>query len=87
MYSISPKKAPTETEPAEVPMGEQLNQAQKHELRELVGRNQDVFSSEPEHTNLVKHSIIREKGEVATLLHTESKERGCQDRGKNNVES
>ena len=42
MYSISPKKATTETKPAEVPLGEQLSQVQKQELRELVGRNQDT---------------------------------------------
>ena len=29
LYSISPKKATTETKPAEVPLGEQLSQAQK----------------------------------------------------------
>lgn len=45
LYSISPKKATTETKPAEVPLGEQLSQAQQQELTEFVGRNQDVFSS------------------------------------------
>ncbi|XP_038844465.1 beta-1,3-glucosyltransferase-like [Salvelinus namaycush] len=39
------QKPTAETKPAEVPLGEQLSQAQKQELRELVGRNQDVFSS------------------------------------------
>ena len=61
------KKATTETEPAEVPMGEQLSQAQKQELRGLVGRNQDVFSSEPRHTDLVQHRIITKPGKKVKL--------------------
>jgi hypothetical protein len=69
MYStlISQKKVTTETKLVEVPMGEQPSQAQKQELRELVGRNRDVFSSEPGHTNLVQHSIITEPGKKVKL--------------------
>ncbi|XP_023856777.1 uncharacterized protein [Salvelinus sp. IW2-2015] len=82
------EKATTETEPAEVTMEEQLSQVKKQELRELVGRKQDVFSSEPGHTDLAQHHHrTQEKGEVETLPHTGSKERGCQDRGKNDVGS
>lgn len=64
LYSISPKKATTETKPAEVSLGEQLNEAQKQELRELVGRNQEVFSSEPGHTDLVQHNITDPRKKV-----------------------
>ena len=62
-----PQKAITETKPTEVPMGDQLSQAQKQELTELVGRNQDVFSSKPGHTTLVQHHIVTEPGKIVKL--------------------
>ena len=34
---------------------------------ELVDQNQDVFSSEPGHTNLVQHHIITEPGKKVKL--------------------
>uniref|UniRef100_A0A8C5CZT0 ribonuclease H n=1 Tax=Gadus morhua TaxID=8049 RepID=A0A8C5CZT0_GADMO len=62
-----PPKATSETGPAKVPLGEQLSPAQRQELMELVDQNQDVFSSEPGHTNLVQHHIINEPGKKVKL--------------------
>ena len=62
-----PPKATSETGPAKVPLGEQLSPAQRQELMELVDQNQDVFSSEPGHTNLVQHHIITEPGKKVKL--------------------
>ena len=55
LCSVSPKKATNETGLVKVPLGEQLD------------RNQDVFSSEPEHTDLVQHHIITEPGKKVKL--------------------
>jgi hypothetical protein len=62
-----PPKATSQTGPAKVPLGEQLSPAQRQELMELVDQNQDVFSSEPGHTNLVQHHIITEPGKKVKL--------------------
>jgi len=67
LFSIPLKKTTTETRPKEVPLGEQLSPAQKQELTELVGQNQDVFSSEPGHTNLVQHHINTDRGKIVKL--------------------
>ncbi|KAJ8353400.1 hypothetical protein SKAU_G00209670 [Synaphobranchus kaupii] len=55
------------TTPRDVPLGEQLSPAEKQELRELVSRNQDIFSDEPGTTDLVQHHIITEPGKKVTL--------------------
>ena len=62
-----PPKATSETGPAKVPLGEQLSPAQRQELMELIDQHQDVFSSEPGHTNLVQHHIITEPGKKVKL--------------------
>jgi hypothetical protein len=41
--------------------------AQRQELTESVNRNQDMFSSEPGHTNLGQHHIITEPGKTVEL--------------------
>ncbi|KAJ8400144.1 hypothetical protein AAFF_G00398380 [Aldrovandia affinis] len=43
-------------------MGEQLDPTQRQDMLELVGRNRDVFSEEPGHTELPRHPIITESG-------------------------
>ncbi|KAJ8402388.1 hypothetical protein AAFF_G00368770 [Aldrovandia affinis] len=49
-------------EPTGVPMGEQLDPTQRQDMLELVSRNRDVFSEEPGHTELARHSIVTEPG-------------------------
>ncbi|KAJ8388443.1 hypothetical protein AAFF_G00133190 [Aldrovandia affinis] len=49
-------------QPMGVPMGEQLDPTQRQDMLELVGRNRDVFSEEPGHTELARHSIVTEPG-------------------------
>ncbi|KAJ8399042.1 hypothetical protein AAFF_G00417090 [Aldrovandia affinis] len=43
-------------------MGEQLDLTQRQVMLELVGRNRDVFSEEPGHTELAQRPIIMESG-------------------------
>ncbi|CAL8257046.1 unnamed protein product [Lota lota] len=61
--------------PAEGPLGQQLSPAQRQELTELVDWNQDVFSSEPGHTNLAQHHIITEPGKKQQTTDSPSKQR------------
>ncbi|KAJ8392680.1 hypothetical protein AAFF_G00073540 [Aldrovandia affinis] len=56
-------KSVAETTPVEVPLGDQLSQAQRQDMLELVGSNQDVLSREPGHTTLKQHHIITAPGE------------------------
>ena len=46
-----------------VPSNEDLDPAQKQELRELVDRNTVVFSKKPGHTTLIEHHIRTQPGE------------------------
>ncbi|KAJ8409947.1 hypothetical protein AAFF_G00209880 [Aldrovandia affinis] len=45
---------------ARVPMGEQLDPTQRQDMLEVVGRNWNMFSEEPGHTELARHPIIME---------------------------
>ncbi|KAJ8264277.1 hypothetical protein GJAV_G00147290 [Gymnothorax javanicus] len=73
LYNQVPRPDPvfvatfTPQERPEVPLGEQLTPCQRQELRELVGRNQDVFNPTPGRTNLVTHDIVTEPGKRVKL--------------------
>lgn len=54
----------TPTVPVEVPSNEDLDPAQKQELRELIDWNTAVFSKKPGHTTLIEHHIRTRPGET-----------------------
>lgn len=65
--AVSLPPGPSKTEAVVVPMGEQLSERQRQDLRELIDRHRDVFSTEAGHTNLLEHHIITEPGKKVKL--------------------
>jgi len=48
-------------------MDEQLSERQRQDLRELIDRHRDVFSTDAGHTDLLQHHIITERGKKVKL--------------------